>query len=291
MLHTSSLRRSFLSRSVQVAGLLFGFVFVWSMPAALPTNATSPGTVVAWGWNNRGQTDVPADLSGVAAIAAGQYHTVALKSDGTVVAWGDNGFGQTTVPAGLSGVTAIAAGGHHTVALVAPTPTPTPTPGSLLTALGPASVWVGLKNSDDVGIRFDLRAEAYRGATLVGSGDLASAVGGSSGFNNAKLDVIPMTPLPGVTFLPGEELKIKLLVRNACTGSGKNSGHARLWFNDSAANSRFDATIGSPATYYLRSGPILATTAGSGPKTTIDVAAGAKCSAYKSFGMWSITLP
>ena len=31
------------------------------------------------------------------------------------------------------------------------------------------TIWVGLKNSDDVGIRFDLTAEVYKGATLVGS--------------------------------------------------------------------------------------------------------------------------
>jgi len=53
----------------------------------------------------------------VTAIAAGSYHTVAVKSDGTVVAWGDNSYGQTTVPAGLSGVIAVAAGGAHTLAL------------------------------------------------------------------------------------------------------------------------------------------------------------------------------
>ena len=75
------------------------------------------GTVVAWGLNDFGQTNVPAGLSGVMAIAAGGRHTVALKSDGTVVAWGLNDFGQTNVPAGLSGVTAIAAGLYHTVAL------------------------------------------------------------------------------------------------------------------------------------------------------------------------------
>ena len=60
----------------------------------------------------------PAHLSGVTAIAAGLYHTVALKTDGTVVARGLNCSGQTTVPAGLSGVVAIAATGKHTVALV-----------------------------------------------------------------------------------------------------------------------------------------------------------------------------
>ena len=73
--------------------------------------------VVAWGENGNGQTTVPAGLSGVVAIAAGGYHTVALKQDGTVVAWGQNEYGQTRVPAGLSGVVAIAAGGYHTEAL------------------------------------------------------------------------------------------------------------------------------------------------------------------------------
>ena len=88
-----------------------------STAAVLTVNATSPGTVVAWGSNSNGQTTVPAGLSGVTAIAAGDAHTVALKSDGTVVAWGDNWAGQTIVPAGLSGVRAIAAGSFHTVVL------------------------------------------------------------------------------------------------------------------------------------------------------------------------------
>lgn len=62
---------------------------------------------------------VPASLGGVTAITA-NFHTVALKNDGTVVAWGLNDYGQTNVPVGLSRVTAIAAGAGHTVALVAP---------------------------------------------------------------------------------------------------------------------------------------------------------------------------
>jgi len=47
----------------------------------------SNGTVVAWGSNTdfngdvAGQSTVPAGLSGVVAIAAGDYHTVALKLD------------------------------------------------------------------------------------------------------------------------------------------------------------------------------------------------------------------
>ena len=64
----------------------------------------------------------------LAMVAAGYYHTLALKSDGTVWAWGDNEYGQlgdgTTTERSapvhvqlLSGITGIAGGGRHTVAL------------------------------------------------------------------------------------------------------------------------------------------------------------------------------
>jgi alpha-tubulin suppressor-like RCC1 family protein len=57
---------------------------------------------VAWGDNSYGQRNVPPGLSNVVAVAAGAYHSLALKADGTVVAWGDNTYGQRNVPAGLN---------------------------------------------------------------------------------------------------------------------------------------------------------------------------------------------
>ena len=49
--------------------------------------------------------------------------TAPAASAGTVVAWGYNDYGQTTVPvAAQSGVTAIAAGGYHTVVLLGGVP-------------------------------------------------------------------------------------------------------------------------------------------------------------------------
>jgi alpha-tubulin suppressor-like RCC1 family protein len=71
--------------------------------------------VVAWGSNSNGQTTTPS-LSGVAAVAAGAYHSIALLDAGTVVAWGLNTSDQTIVPATATGVTDIAAGVDHNLA-------------------------------------------------------------------------------------------------------------------------------------------------------------------------------
>ncbi|MGD0258562.1 MAG: GH116 family glycosyl-hydrolase [Verrucomicrobiota bacterium] len=75
------------------------------------------GTVVAWGDDWDGQCDVPATLTNALAIAAGGYHSLAIKANGTVTAWGADDSGQTNVPANLTGVIGISAGTWHSVAL------------------------------------------------------------------------------------------------------------------------------------------------------------------------------
>jgi alpha-tubulin suppressor-like RCC1 family protein len=101
------------------------------------------GTVWGWGWNTYGQlgdagaaggmvtAPVQAQgLSSVAAVAAGNEHTLALKADGGVWAFGHNDHGQlgdggTTdrktpvLVGGLAAASAIAAGWHHSLALQA----------------------------------------------------------------------------------------------------------------------------------------------------------------------------
>lgn len=85
----------------------------WGFDMAL----TKDGSVVAWGYNGDGQTNVPVELSGVTAIAAGVQHAMAVRSDGSVVAWGSNEFGQCDVPVGLGEVIDVSAGGSHSLAL------------------------------------------------------------------------------------------------------------------------------------------------------------------------------
>ncbi len=119
-------------------------------PQATGAQTVASGTVQAWGDNGSGQLGngtmtrtecacIPtpvsvSGLSGVTALASGDYHSLALLSDGTMRAWGYNYYGQLgtgTAPTGgcacihtpvpvinLSGVTAIAAGGVHSLALL-----------------------------------------------------------------------------------------------------------------------------------------------------------------------------
>jgi alpha-tubulin suppressor-like RCC1 family protein len=56
-------------------------------------------------------------LSNVVAVAASDEFSVALKRDGKIVAWGKNYFHQTDVPAELAGIVAIAAGQSFCLAL------------------------------------------------------------------------------------------------------------------------------------------------------------------------------
>jgi hypothetical protein len=102
---------------------------------------TSDGHVLAWGANGYGElgtgstggtiatpTLIP-NLANVVAVAAGDYHSLAVDSTGNVWAWGYNAVGQlgmgstgapiaspTSIP-NLTGVTAIAAGNSLSVAL------------------------------------------------------------------------------------------------------------------------------------------------------------------------------
>jgi hypothetical protein len=170
-------------------------------------------------------------------------------------------------------------------------------PKYLLTSLSPANIWVGLKNSDDVGTKFDLLAEVLKNGEVVGSGQLNSVNGGSSGFNNASLRTIALALSGTPTMSSGDKLSIRLSVRIATLVSGHRSGTARLWFNDSQANSNFDATIGGVSQdYFLRDGFALATSPAPVTKTskkTIDVFVDKLVGGnpFKTFGTWNITLP
>ena len=167
----------------------------------------------------------------------------------------------------------------------------------------PARLWVGLKNSDDVGLRLDLKAEVFLNSTSnppVATGEADNVPSGSSGFNNAKLNSVFLTLAEGPTgIIPGDQLLLRVSVRRTCFGGGHASGTARLWYNGAAidtgagrnAGSRFDVTQGGVnSEEYLRTGFALSTSAGSS-RTFIDKFVDSKtpCPSrpFVPFGTWT----
>ncbi len=81
--------------------------------------------LAAWGRNNYTQADISPGLNSVQAVAAGFYHSLALRTDGLVAAWGAGmtnsgttpNLGQAVVPENLSNVAGVAAGYYHSLAL------------------------------------------------------------------------------------------------------------------------------------------------------------------------------
>ena len=75
----------------------------------------SDGSCVAVGKNNSGQCDV-GGWTDIVAVSAGSHHSVGLRKDGTVVAVGDNKYGQCDV-SNWTDIVAVSACNCHTVGL------------------------------------------------------------------------------------------------------------------------------------------------------------------------------
>jgi DNA/RNA endonuclease G (NUC1) len=175
----------------------------------------------------------------------------------------------------------------------------------LLSALGPAKIWIGLKNSDDVGLPIDLRVEVLVNGVVVASGQQNNLGTGSSGFNNAQLQTLALELTNGaVDVPPGAQLSVRPSVRRTCNAvTGHVSGVVRLWYNGAAvddgpsrdAGTRFGATIGArSSSYFARLASALDDEAGAA-RTSADVLvqSSAACPSrpFNSLGTWTITVP
>jgi hypothetical protein len=135
-----------------------------------------------------------------------------------------------------------------------------------------ASAWIGLRNSDDVGTKFDLLTEIRRNGILVATGQLNGVNGGSSGFNNA-IERATATAITGaVAVRTGDTLSVTISARIAEGVSGHTSGTARLWLGNATANSRIVTLADTLSkTLYLMPDSTLSDTPGTGAARFLDV--------------------
>lgn len=122
-----------------------------------------------------------------------------------------------------------------------------------VTALSPAHLWVGLKNSDDQGTQFDLRVEFLRNGTPVASGLKRCITGVTRNPSFAKEAVASFDPFAPVVVTAGDVLSLRVSTRigtnpdgSKCAGPGGSHNSAvglRLYYDSASRASRFDATI------------------------------------------------
>jgi hypothetical protein len=119
-----------------------------------------------------------------------------------------------------------------------------------LTALNDLHVWLGLKNSDDIGTRFDLRAEIHRnGQSFIASSDTYCIQGITRNATLAKEVIGAFGSFSPVDFSGADTLSLKVLTRVGTDGAGvfcgghSNAVGLRLYFDAVSRPSRFEATF------------------------------------------------
>ena len=114
---------------------------------------------------------------------------------------------------------------------------------------GSAKLWVGLKNSDDQGTRFDVKSGLYVNDTLVAEGETRCVIGITRNPANAKEVTVPFGPVSINSLVSGDVVSLKVRTRIGTNPDGsKCGGHnnavgLRLYYDAQSRPSRFGAAI------------------------------------------------
>ena len=127
-----------------------------------------------------------------------------------------------------------------------------PDSNSVMTALQALHVWLGLRNSDDQGTKFDLKVEVLRNGVEIGEGLLRCISGVARAPVKAKAVVVSPVLTGGNQSFNGttDTLSVSLSTRigtNAddtkCAGSHKNAKGLRAYFDAVGRDARLDAVL------------------------------------------------
>lgn len=130
------------------------------------------------------------------------------------------------------------------------------TVSSSLIDLGDLRAWLGLKNSDDQGTRFDLRVEVYKAGSLISAGDAYCIQGVTRNPSLAREVAVPLALPSPVTFDGStEELSLRVQARIGTNGAGAScGGHSnavgvRLYFDAADRPARLSTTFAAASQF------------------------------------------
>jgi hypothetical protein len=104
-------------------------------------------------------------------------------------------------------------------------------------------VWLGLKNSDDQGTYFDLRAEVRKNGVVIASGETKNIQGVTRNANQAKEVQVTFSTPVNAQFNPGDVLSVRILAKVADSGGHNTATSIRLYYDALSRKARFGATF------------------------------------------------
>ena len=113
-----------------------------------------------------------------------------------------------------------------------------------LNSLSDLRVWIGLKNSDDQGTYFDLRAELRKNGTVIVSGETKNIQGVTRNPSLAKEVTVGFGAISSNQFAAGDVLSIRILTKVADSGGHNSAVGLRMYYEAVSRPSRFGATFG-----------------------------------------------
>ena len=127
---------------------------------------------------------------------------------------------------------------------------PFSTTGGDLESLRALHVWLGLKNSDDQGTRFDVRAEILRNGNPIASGETRCIQGLTRNANLARDEAVSFNPFAPITFDGVQDvLSLRISTRIGTTATGafcgghSNATGLRLYFDAVSRQSGFGVVL------------------------------------------------
>jgi hypothetical protein len=182
-----------------------------------------------------------------------------------------------------------------------------PSPGSAGDAVSfevfPTKLWIGLKNSDDIGTYLDLSVTALDAeGNLTALGEVSGVRSGGSGFHNARIVNVDMfRVVPSFPPLPGPPVRVQIDARIACFVRGHHSATIVLWYNGLPVDTGRFRDAGSRISYaiadatislFLRPSDVLSGVPGRYRLPVAMNVVGPRlrntCADFKSLGTWEV---
>jgi hypothetical protein len=123
-----------------------------------------------------------------------------------------------------------------------------------LTSLSPLHVWLGLKNSDDQGTYFDLKAEVLKNGSVIATGTTTNIQGvcrvnNDNTLKQMKEVTVTFSSITDSAFSTGDQLSLRIWAKVTATGGHSSAVGLRLYYDAAKVNSQFDATFNPLVTF------------------------------------------